>query len=208
MKKVAYWIVLVALSALAVFWSIQTGKARAETEATAERLEARADSLQANVDSLISRAIRNQLMYDSLKIFSDALAQQTWDQIRDRNASIRELELQLAEALPEDMQPVLTALRNAQRAKDSAYEQLIAQRESQIEFLELEKVILNQVIGEHEAKDIEEAAQIELWRTEARRKDLNIFGLKLNFTCGLSATAGVGFKGADAVVGVGCSVGG
>lgn len=41
----------------------------------------------------------------------------------------------------------------------------------------------------------------------AKRRDVNLFGLRLDVACGPTVAAGVGTRGPDVLVGIGCSVG-
>lgn len=45
------------------------------------------------------------------------------------------------------------------------------------------------------------------WEEEARRRDINLLGIRLDLTCGPGAGVGVGTRGADAQIGVYCVIG-
>ena len=200
--------VVVLLGLLILSWVTRpdVSQAREAAENALARYEAeraRADSAEARLQVLREASDRARARADSVERWADRL---------ERVLAVRtdSLETLLAGALPDTLQPVLVALRRACEARvatcQEAREALRVSRDSVQALADSTGAALESARAALDSADVALAAQRALVE-ELEKGDLNLFGLKLETTCGLGAGAGVGTRGPDALVGVLCVVG-
>jgi hypothetical protein len=215
--KIAVALVILVLAAVSVLeWrDHQAAKAKiAEQETELGRQVGRADDLF-DAQAELEKRFRES---DSTAVEREAELQeqitQKDSQLRAWQARARATADTLDKLMPEIMRPLWTQHLAYDDSVRVAGEQRVAARDSTILVLRGRITMRDSVIS---AKDLAldttrtalaSALEVgDFWREEAQRGDFNLFGIKLEVTCGVGATVGVGFKGFDGVVGFGCTVG-
>jgi FtsZ-binding cell division protein ZapB len=181
-----------------------------DSVAVAEREHAktkqRADSLalaQAEIDSVAARE-RDSLATEMKKAQED-------EQEAQRLA--RSLARQLRDRLPPDMRADHDALEAAHEDEKIALrgQLAISKRFEHTYLRERNAARLNAVAQTHRAERAEDGWEKSKRLTDEYRKkaqgDIRIFGIGIDFTCGVQAGVYYGTKGGDVGVGLGCTIG-
>ena len=146
-------------------------------------------------------------------VYEDSVARLTAQRTEDEEAARVEraraatLAGRIAPALPDTLRPAFDSLVAAYEATITNKDRIISGLDSRVALLETRIETRDGVIFElRGALEVSKAEGRE-WERLYRKKDISIFGLRLEVTCGAQAGAYYGTKGPDLGFGGGCTVG-